>query len=186
MMTLVNHIRSQTDLGILMVMKINWLQLISGKASQILMDTSPITYIKDNWIMNLQEYMHETYLTLKSTLFWVPKLMRQNDEFLMEAAARGQYTVKETQIINNWRIYFQAIRVSDICDGIGKHIMTPCREYGEVQNWKLQRMSSLKWPNQECPGKNSFKVWKKFLVKAFHMQANGVINQKFGKMEVQF
>ena len=76
LMTLFNHIRGKTALGLLLITNINWVQLISGKGSHILSATDYILYIHNNWILNPQEYMHTCYLTIKTNIFWLPSLQR--------------------------------------------------------------------------------------------------------------
>ena len=178
LMTLFNHIRGKTALGLLLITNINWVQLISGKGSHILSATDYILYIHNNWILNPQEYMHTCYLTIKTNIFWLPSLQRVNDELLMEAAGKLQFTSKEMRTINNWRMFFQVISLSDICDGYGNKILDSYIQYGKIHTWHQTRESTLKWPLQGCPGKESFKIWRKFITQAFRMQENGIIGKK--------
>ena len=135
MITLINNMRGKTSLGYLLINNINWLQLISGKVIQLLLETEKNSYIQSDWILNLQEYMHMRYITLTSELFWTPKLQRINDELLMEAAVKQLYTPKVLRTINNWRMFFQAIRLLDICDGYGKQILEPYIIHDKIDKW---------------------------------------------------
>ena len=122
--------------------------------------------------------MQECNICLKSESFWIPQLARHNDQFLMDAAIITNCGLKELQIINNWRVYFKALRLSDICDGYGKQILLPYRKYTASSQWKVTRDSNLNWPKQAHPNKTSFNVWCKFLKSAFQMQNSGYINIK--------
>ena len=100
MMTFLNHVRCQTELGQVFILNMNWIQLISGKGQHIFEDTERIPYIQDNWFTNLQEYMRVSNLHVKSSLFWVPLLLRRHDQFLMEVATTIQFSTKELRIVS--------------------------------------------------------------------------------------
>ena len=176
--TLINHIRAKTEIGQLFIANINWIQLLSGRGVHFLHDNFKIEYIHDNWTLHVQSYMHECNISLKSDKFWTPKLARKNDIFLMEAALKINCGVKDLHIINYWRLYFKAFRLSDLCDGYGKQILMPYRKYTASHQWIDTRQSNLNWPKQAQPNKTSFNIWCKFLKLAFHMQYTGHINIK--------
>ena len=119
-------------------------------------------------------------LSFTSRTFWVPKNKRQNDVIIMEAAHSYTEKINVLRCINNWRIYFQAITLSDICDGQGKQILEPYREYREVGNHQKYRKSKLNWPRQDQPNKDSFKIWTRFLQRMLGMQNKRIIRNKLG------
>ena len=176
--SLSNHIKAQTELGKIFIININWLKLIVGRSTQIIADKYKPSYVTDNWLLNAQLYMQECHISIRSAQFWQPSMARRNDKFIMEAASVGTYNMKELRIINNWRIYFNAIRLSDLTDGSGKIIMLPYRRYEYTEKWKKIRQSIWRWPKQGQPGPDSFKLWLKFLNTEFRMQGNGMITNK--------
>ena len=135
--TMINHIRANTELGQLFLTNINWIQLLSGRGVQFLSDNYKIEYLPENWTLHIQSYMQECNIFLKSESIWVPQLARHNDKFLMDAVIITNCGLKKLQIINNWRVYFKALRLSDICDGYGKQILLPYRKYTASSQWNV-------------------------------------------------
>ena len=178
LITMINHIRAKTEIGKLFIANINWIQVLSGRGTQFLHDNFKIEYIPENWTLHVQSYMRECNISLKSDKFWTPDLARKNDIFLMEAAIGINSGLKDLQIINYWRLYFRAFRLSDICDGYGKQILLPYRKFAASHQWTDTRQSNLNWPKQSQPNKTSFNIWCKFLKLAFQMQNTGYINIK--------
>jgi hypothetical protein len=102
------------------------------------------------------------YLEIKN--LWLPKLQRKNDQFLMTFFWKAKETTAE--ILNNWRIYYKVILLSDICFGTGKGIQPLFLEYNHSTVVR-QSSSSLNWPIQEKPDERIFKIWKRFLKQCF-------------------
>ena len=180
LMTILNHVRAKSELGNIIITNINWQQVLVGKEEHFFVDCSPITYIDSNWLLHTQEYMEKCHLTLHSEAFWTPKLARINDQILMNAALLYTSKPKHLRIINNWRIYFQILRLSDMCDGNGQHILESYRDHKTVNNHNQYRTSKLNWPKQEQPHKSTFFIWKNFLTSRFGMQRKGMIRVKLG------
>ena len=72
--TLFNNIQSQSELGKLLIININWLKLTVGWSRQIFQDNRTVPYIKENLLLNLKEFMDKCQITLKSKHFWIPKV----------------------------------------------------------------------------------------------------------------
>ena len=97
-MVVLNHIRANTELGQLILININWLQLEGGRSIQLFQDHYRMEYIKDNWLTHIQQYMQQCNLQLKSSKFWTPKMHRLNDAIIMERAAQYTTNTKVSQI----------------------------------------------------------------------------------------
>ena len=179
--SMLTNIQAQTELGKLFVININWLQLVSGREQQLFQSYGSISYVRQNWLLHLKGYMEECSLTMKSKHFWVPKLRRQNDVILMDVAIQYTANVYQLKIINNWRIYFQALTLSDICDGHGNAVLQAYREYKVVNNHTQYRTSKLLWPKQGKPNQKTFTIWKKFLQNILGIQQNGMLKNKLGQ-----
>lgn len=88
----------------------------------------------------------------------------------MERALQYTTNIYQLKGINNWRIYFQAITLSDICDGQGKIVLPAYRVYEETNNHSQHRNSKLRWPKQSKPNQKTFTVWTKFLQEIIGIQ----------------
>ena len=174
------NIQAQTELGKLLVINTNWVQLVTGLKTQIFDNCGKISYIKENWLLHLKTYMDACSISFQSQHFWVPKIKRQRDIILMEEAVRYTSQVAHLKIINTWRIYFQATTLSDICDGPGKNVLQAYREFDHVRHHTKNRISRLKWPHQGQPNHATFKVWKTFLQNILGIQRNGALRTQLG------
>jgi hypothetical protein len=53
---------------------------------------------------------------------WIPRKRRVQDLILMDEIEKHDMTKQETRIINNWRILYQVLTVSDLTNQQGTHI----------------------------------------------------------------
>ena len=97
-------------------LNINWLKLLVGRQKQFFQDNRDITYVKQNWLLNLNEYMNTCQITCKSQHFWLPKVKRKYDDVKVEAAYRYANITFELKRINSSKIYFKALTLSDVCN----------------------------------------------------------------------
>ena len=65
---------------------------------------------------------------MKTKLFWVPTMKRQNDLVIMVVAYKYATNVYQLKCIENWRIYFRIITFTDICDRNGTKVLAAYRE----------------------------------------------------------
>jgi hypothetical protein len=175
--TVMTHIRAGTDLGATFIINSNWLQLISGRSLQFFSDPHPLMYIKANWLLHLKHYMNTTHLTFHANKFWVPRSSRRNDKNLMDHACIHSENKNVLQIINRWRLYYQVLRLSDICDASGSYVLDEYRVYNPPTQTP-KRTSTINWPRQPQPPKSSFKVWRRYLQQTFGMQIGGALRDK--------
>ena len=116
LLSLVINIQAQSKLGNLLVININWLQLMVGRQKQSSQDKRDITYVRTNWLLKFKEYMDICQITCKSQHFWVPKEKRKYDDVKVEAAYRYANITFELKRINSSKIYFKALTLSDVCN----------------------------------------------------------------------
>ena len=171
----ITHIRAQSDLGKLLIFNVNTIQLLTGLTKQFFITEVDILYLKTNWILHLRDYMQTCDIAIRSEYFWKPTMERDNDTGIMDSALK-LYVYKNTlRRINNWRIYFQIILLSDICNTNCTQILYEYRHFPTHHNFNYQRSSNLNWPNQGMPSTKTFKVWLRFLKDAFGTNTTGYI-----------
>ena len=73
--------------------------------------------------------------------------------------------------INNWRMYFQLLHLSDMCNSNGDQLLYEYWHHPSTHNVHHQRRSNLNWPHQGLPSIKCFKVWVTFLTEAFGLDA---------------
>lgn len=164
--TVISHLRAETELGTSLIININYIQLLSGIGKPIFQSQQDISYVPMNWLLHIREFLIETKATLEIRNLWLPKVQRQNDRFLMTEFRNMKATKAELIILNNWRIYYKVILLSDICFASGKGIQPIFMEYNH-STLKRQSSSLLNWPIQGKPDENSFKIWKQYLKQCF-------------------
>ena len=172
LMTIYKHMQANTEMGQLITLNINWLQLTVGWETQIFEDTRKITYVKTNWLIHLKEYINKCQIQIKSQKFWKPKMKREKDLMVMDEALKFTSNVVHLKYINAWRIYFNVLTLSDMCDGVGKQVLEPYRIFKHAESHTNIRTSKLNWPNQTRPNSTTFLIWLRFLKHAFKMQNN--------------
>jgi hypothetical protein len=75
-------------------------------------------------------------------------------------------TPAELIILNNWRIYYRAMILLEICLSSGQGIQPIYLEYNH-SNLTKHSKTTMKWPNQGKPDRSSFNVWKKYIKQCF-------------------
>ena len=183
MTTLTRHIQAQTELGQLMTLNINTFQLLSGFMEQFLSHTQKITYLPLNWLSHIQEYLRTCQLKLYSDSFWIPPKEREKDIGIMDRALQLYQDKNVLRRINNWRIFFQLLTLSDMCNSSGDQLLYEYWHHPNKHNYNHQRRSNLNWPHQGLPSVKCFKVWEKFLSAGFGLnpkKENGKIKYKLG------
>lgn len=176
----ISHIRAKTVLGQSFTNNLNYIQLIAGIEEPIFESREDISYLEDNWILHLRDYLLEINGSLQIDDLWLPKKLRDNDVNLMKAFKNLQLTKSELRLINNWRIYFQVNYLSEICNPEGNKIQKCFLKSTSGLTMNQDNESSLRWPVQKRPGKKGFGIWMKCLQYCFNMQSNGRITHNLG------
>jgi hypothetical protein len=179
--SVIANCRNQTALGRAFIININQLQLLSGLQTPILESTQHISYIDNNWLLHLRDFIIEIGGRLELPNLWQPELQRENDVFLMEKFIKLNLTPNELRLVNNWRLYFKVNCLSDICDASENRIqaayLTQKRDNATLAN----NNTTLNWPNQEIPGDKGFKLWIRCLKQCFGLDTrNRLITHKIG------
>jgi hypothetical protein len=170
--SLITHIRANTTLGKSFVTNLEWCQLVAGSSTHILQSTYDINYIDSNWILDVRDFLIQTKSNMSIPGTWAPQLYRTNDRNLMDTLVTKSIPKKHLRIFNNWRIYFQVIRLSDMTNARGDKLDQKYVQYNASTNHSNQT-SRLQWPRQDKPNKKSFAIWKKILQQHFSVETTG-------------
>jgi hypothetical protein len=154
---------------------INTIQLESGIGSPILEDTRTIDYIEWGWIPQVREFLH--HIDGKIVGFGSrPPRFREGDLFIMDSEVINKCTYKERMLIHRCRLHLQVEVLSDITNDRGDRIQDAWKNNS---NPKPSR-STKKWPTQSDPGKEAWRIWRKFLQQSFEND-NGYLKKPLGK-----
>jgi len=143
------HTRIKDKTGKLLIIGLSYLQLLSGSGTFVLnlSYTTSGSWLKQGWLTSLWEF--STYAKLRfhtATIFWTPKLQRENDFFLMDFFTTLTKNSSILKALNHCRLYLQVLLVSDIATADG-HQLLPEVKSGSITD----RISSLKWPSHGRP-----------------------------------
>jgi hypothetical protein len=110
--TVISHIRANSQLGISMIININFIQLHAGIGTPIFESKADLSYVSMNWLLHLRQFLIEINATLEIQGLWLPKQQSQHDQFLMSSFVEMKATRAELIILNNWRLYYRVILFS--------------------------------------------------------------------------
>jgi hypothetical protein len=120
--TLISHLRAGTKQSIFFITNINHIQLHTGIGEHVFMSQKDISYIPMNWLLHIRHFLLETKATLDIQYLWLPKIQCQNDQFIMEEFIAMTASAAELVILNNWRIYYKVLLLSELCFSSGQGI----------------------------------------------------------------
>ena len=157
---IIQSIRTNSDTGKLIKIRLQWAQRVAGIQRPILEDTASNIPQLDHepWISTLRTFLHESELSIVISGITSLPTKRNDDKFLMELAYKIG-SKEEIIKINRCRIFLHALTISDVASPDGSKISTQafnCEENAIVQ-------SDESWPQQPRPGKRSIAAWQKFL-----------------------
>lgn len=169
---LLQELNSQNTTSEMIRCLIDVIQLEAGIGQPVLEDTRPLDYIEWGWIPSIRDYLHHIRAKIINVSS-APKTYRTGDSYIMDNAMLKELSRKERILINRCRIYHQVECVSDIATADGVAIN---REW--LSNQKQHRSSSNKvWPAQGDPGIEAWKIWEKFLTRAFTDGSGKLVRQ---------
>lgn len=175
--SVISHIRKSTGLGKLMVINSNWLQLHAGLLESIFINTVPLPYLKQNWLLHMREFLWHTKSHICVPELWVPKLRRRNDCTLMEKFSSLSIGTDVLRIVNNWRLHFRVILLSDIVTADGLRIQARYWHPGR-HNYDLstESTSTINWPIQHRPDVSQYGKWIRCIKAAFRIdESSGLL-----------
>jgi hypothetical protein len=135
------------------------------------------------WIIHIRQFLWQINATLEIQDLWLPKKQFQHDQFLMTAFVSMKASPTELTILNNWRVYYKVMLLSEICFATGTGIHPYYLEYEHDKN-SNNIQSTLNWPLQGKPDETSFKIWKRYLRLCF-LNNNNHRPQPLGSWDIQ-
>ena len=133
-------------------------------------------HLKGHYYVYLRQFLAEHKIQLEFACVDRPKLERENDIFLMDAACeRSKEELSDPNIrtINYCRNYLEVKRLSNMCTADG-HYIIPLVFNGKQS--VTQSQSRLEEIIQERPEKKEWDVWRKFLRSYCHDGLNQLIH----------
>jgi hypothetical protein len=157
------HINNGTMLGKMMIINLNWSQLLSGIGKPLLTNDKDITYIQKNLFSELQMFLQEIDATIFIKNCWLPTIKREGDFFIMEKVQKLDISNIYKQIFNNWTLFFRVDLISDVMNISGNRIQDKFINKKLLHHYKSN--SAFNWPQQKMPSLHTFNVWVKHYIK---------------------
>jgi hypothetical protein len=142
--TIISLLRFESQLGILFIININYIQLLAGIGIPIFQSREYISYIPINWLLHIRQFLIKINAHLEVEGLWLPKKQYENNQFLMPAFSAMKATTAELTVLNNWCIYYKLLFVSEICFSLGQGIQPLYLEY-DHSGYTSQASSDLNW-----------------------------------------
>jgi hypothetical protein len=161
-----------------MKMNLQWAQLHSGKSTQILATKQNLEFCQHNWFMEIKLFLNKSNAKILIKNAWTPTKHRKNDFILMDMLENYTRDKKLQNIINNWRMYYNVLNLSDITNYAGDTILPQFIYKKFVMTYKSQ--TRIRWPIQEHPGLHTFNIWCNFIRSITSCNTNGTIKEKLG------
>ena len=164
-MLLVGHIRQGSETRFLIEASIKWCHIQAGSEFHLLEHPEfPVDYIESCWIMCIRDFLRTFGLSMSFTCKCMQQKQCENDEFIMDAfRTRGECSVLELQKLNACRMFLQVARLSEVSTGDGKQLQENI-VCGQRSN---MFRSKNKWPRQNNPLPECWKLWKRKLLFTF-------------------
>ena len=151
------HVRANDNLAKIILINLEWTQLICGISEPILEKTTiKITYVR-NWFIDIREFLQYIGGNITITENYQPhRILRQNDIFIMEKIIIHAKSKTTLETINRVRIWMKIAMLAEITTADGMRIE---RKFliGE-QN----KETTTLWPHQTKPDTQTFFYGKNF------------------------
>lgn len=106
---LITHLRSNTSLGLLFRINLNWLQVLTGLGKPLFESTHTIDYV-DNWFVGIHQFLLDIGGHLHIPDMYVPIRERQGDHFIMNKIIQCIPSLSAIlrRYIHNSRLFFRS------------------------------------------------------------------------------
>jgi hypothetical protein len=164
--TKVQHILQQLRLprvtGLMLIIYLNWLQIIAGTSIPILDDARQLPHITDRWIKTVQDFLNKTNSSILIQDLVILQPRREQDIHIMDQIIDSHiWSARETRTLNNWRLYLRIETIADMTDSLGINILP---EYWKPKRTTRYSRSTHLWPRQRKPTTHANTLlWRRFL-----------------------
>jgi hypothetical protein len=157
------------------MLSITNLQLIIGSSTSLFRLSYPkyAKWILQGWLPSLWQFLSRVKFEVNITTQWLPIPQREQDVMLMDFFISLEYKPKELKLLNQCRIYLQAISLKYNTSADGRVIM---HKY-KVGILSLDRKSTYNWPIQQRPSKEAWRLWQTALQ---HLERNNNLVKPLG------
>jgi hypothetical protein len=171
-MTALKHLRSpESQPGQILRIALSWAQAYAGTSTFLWEDPTAITPdYPAPFIQSIRTFLSSigAKIILSDHNSIVPIKLRENDEFIMEAALQlqgsKQTKAKNLAQINSCRRYLQIVTTADISNTKGNQLLPGVAD--GTFNTSTSRVAGMKF-NQPKPPPQAWTTWKKFLLRKF-------------------
>ena len=153
-----HHIRCSDKTGNLFRISTEITQLQVGSSQPFYTIPSKIwtKLVPSTWITHLFQLIETCSLTVSYSSFWIPPLLRTNDQFLMDIFLNVTNDITTVFQLNACRLALQVITIADITTLDGSAILP------NILTGNNYRQSTLRWPRQKVP-KTWWLQWSSFI-----------------------
>jgi hypothetical protein len=169
---ILQELNSSTTTTKLLRSIIDVIQMEAGIGKPILEENRPLIYIEWGWIPSIRDFLYHIQASITNASS-SPMVYREGDTYIMDTPLLRTMSRKEQILINRCRIFQQVECISDIATADGTAI---CHEW-LVKKSSRRSSSNKVWPLQGDPGNEAWKIWRKFLIKAFTDGTEKLINK---------
>jgi Reverse transcriptase (RNA-dependent DNA polymerase) len=155
------NINMDTELGKLIIVDLDWIQMNTWLSTPILEYGFVISYLPRNWITSIQEYLMKINAIIEIQDLWIPIIRRIHNKIIMDEIESIDSNTNDKCVFNYWRIYFKVTTISNIVNNKGTHIKKKYLDKTLLRSWKPD--SNILWPNQQMPNEKYFNIWIKGL-----------------------
>jgi hypothetical protein len=110
---------------------------------------------------------------------WIPKPLRVNDVILMDFIDDLELSKPQKVIFNNWRLFFQITYLSEITTLEGDKIKSEYLDKRQITT--TISASKLRWPHQNAPHTDTFRIWKKNVKLIANCNNEGILDIPLGE-----
>ncbi len=158
---LVSHLCTQDKTANLILIFMSTLQLLVGSATLFFNLTFPkyAKWIEQSLLTFIWQCVSRVKFSLRIKQAWTPSLQRENDIMIIDHFISLNYKPKDLQSLNRCRLYLQALTLADLVSADGRTMIPET-----VNGYRLvDRRSTLKWPVQQRPSPQAWKLWSSAL-----------------------
>jgi hypothetical protein len=152
--TILEHIRCQSNLGLLILSTIQWTQHSLGVGFDIL--RSPTRRIPpslgDTWVRGIRQFLARSHCQLELPESYQPSPRRTGDVTLIDLAIEEGFTEQQLSSIQRVRYYLQVTYVSDVYNAAGNDVLEEVKRHQPI---KCSAPISL-YPRQPKPPKKDW------------------------------
>ena len=159
-----------TTIGKLLLAAISWTQAFLGTSKLFLTAVhDPIPPSGPSFLLDVRAFLQKLKGSITLQQPPVSPILRKDDRHIMDIVMRQtQWNRRQIIQINSCRRYLQAQTLADITNIQGTRILTHCIQGTAPQLIHSVRVSTF---NQQKPGHQAWKTWKKFLATICNRQA---------------